>query len=368
MHEPAGAVNVGSGRPAPFPGPAGLDVLSDALRVVRASGALLLRGEFTAPWVLAAPDSSVIAKLVEPDGARLVILHVVAEGRCWIDAPGCERVVLEPGEIVLFPRGTSHLLGWEAAAPVPIAELLPAPPWVDLPVVSHGGGGARTRIVCCYLRCDHLLFNPFLDALPPVLHLRAHDAVGADWFRASVQYLITEASRGGPGCGALVSRLAELLFVESLRAQLSKHGETGWLAGLADPFVARALHALHADPAQGWTVAHLARTAGLSRSALMARFQRLLRQSPMQYLTLWRMQLAAQRLRGTEETLSAIAGAVGYGSEAAFSHAFKRATGVSPATWRRARRASPQNDPTAPARRPWAAFLAEPSRAAPRPG
>lgn len=325
---------------APAPGPAGLDVLSDALRVVRASGALLLRGDFSAPWALAAPESEAIARVVHPDGSRLVILHLVAEGRCWIRASGCDPVELEAGELVLFPRGHAHVLGWGDAAAVPVSALLPAPPWVDLPSLRLDGGGGATRIVCCYLRCDPLLFHPFLDGLPAVLRVRAEDAAAREWFRASVRYVAAEAARGGPGASALVARLTELLFLEAVRSHLWRMGpdEVGWLAALRDPWVSRALHALHARPAQGWSVAALAREVGLSRSALMARFRRLLSVSPMRYLALWRLQLASQRLHATADGLSEIATDVGYGSEVAFSHAFKRFTGVSPAAWRRARR------------------------------
>jgi AraC-like DNA-binding protein len=316
----------------------GLDVLSDALRVVRASGALLLRGEFHAPWTLAAPESSSIARLVCPGHARLVILHIVAEGECWVDVPKHERVVLSAGDLILFPQGQCHTLGFGEATPVPVSELLPPPPWAQLPVLRLGSAGAVTHIVCCYLRCDDALFNPLLDSLPPVLRVRASDAAGVEWVRSSVRYLVGEATRGAPGAGALAGRLTELLFVEVLRLHMSRlHArEVGWLAALRDRYVSRALAAFHARPEHTWTLAALARHVGLSRSALLDRFARLLDMSPMRYLTLWRLQLAAQRLQHASDSIGAIARSVGYGSEEAFGRAFKRFAGMSPGAWRHA--------------------------------
>lgn len=324
------------------PGPNGFDVLSDALRMVRASGALLLRGEFSAPWIVEAPESAAIARLVERPTARLVSLHIVAEGRCWVEVPGVDRISLDAGEVVLFPRGHGHRIGSGVASPMPVAQLVPPPPWTDLPVLRHGGDGAATRIVCCYLRCDDLLFNPFLDALPAVLAVRGGHDAAIDWFRASVRYIIAEASNAGPGSSALLSRLTELLFIEVLRIHIGglRKGEVGWFAALRDRFVSRALHAMHARPAHPWTVDELACRVGLSRSALMARFRRLLSQPPMRYLMLWRLQIAARRLHDTDDGIAEIAGAVGYGSEAAFSRAFKRFSGRSPADWRRVQRSA----------------------------
>jgi AraC family transcriptional regulator, alkane utilization regulator len=328
--------------PASPQAPAALVTLSDALRVVRASGALLLRGELSAPWTLAVPESAAMGRLVQAGGARVVFLHLVADGRCWVSLDGGEREVLEPGDAVLLPRGDAHLLGWGETAPVPIATVLPPAPSVEVPVLRWGGGGPLTRLVCCYLRCDDLLFNPFLDDLPPLLHLRAEDPSAAAWFRASANYIVAETGRSGPGCSVITGRLTELLFLEVLRVQMCRmaEGGVGWLAALCDEFVSRALQAFHAHPAHPWTLAAIARHVGLSRSAVVERFHRVLAQAPMQYLTAWRLQLAAHRLQATSHTLAAIASDVGYGSEAALSHAFKRATGVSPVAWRRSRRAT----------------------------
>lgn len=325
------------------PGPAGLDVLSDALRTVRSSGALLLRGEFSAPWALDLPEAAVVAPMIEPPGTSIVIMHLIAQGGCWVELAGGKRVTLATGDIVLLPRGERHAMGEGEATATPVAALMPPPPWIDLPVLRHGGGGEPTQIVCCYLRCDDLLFNPVLDNLPAMLHVHADAGAAVDWFQASVRYIIAEAAHAGPGTSCLVSRLTELLFIEVLRRHMLQMAsdEVGWFAALRDRYVARALQAFHSEAARHWTVEQLARHVGLSRSALMTRFNRLVGQSPMQYLTLWRLQLAAHRLAAGDDGLADVAAAVGYGSEEAFSRAFKRATGLSPAAWRSGRGGPP---------------------------
>lgn len=317
------------------------DVLSDALRVFRVTGAALLRGEFTEPWAWEAPPADAVAAMLHPGATRMMILHIVAEGSCWVEADGAGRVELNPGSLVGFPHGQAHRMGaGTGATPVPVAELFPPQPWAEPPMLRHGADGALTRIICVYLYCDELLFNPFLANLPPVLIVRSHEETAGRWLDASLRYLVVEAQDKRPGSGCLVARLTELLFIEILRhhiAELSGQG-TGWLAALGDRHLARALAACHSRPAHRWTAHELARQTGLSRSALVERFHRILHTSPMRYLALWRLQLAAQALQSTDKSITAITAEVGYGSEEAFSRAFKRASGQSPALWRRERR------------------------------
>ncbi len=329
------------------PGPAGSDVLSDALRVFRVTGAALLRGEFTAPWAWDAPPASALAELLHPGATRVMLLHIVAEGSCWVEAEGLPRRTLPEGSIVGFPLGDAHRMGaGEGAECVPVASLFPPPPWTELPVLHHGENGAMTRLVCVYLRCDELLSNPILSNLPALLVVPPGEEATSRWIEASVPYIIAEASAGRPGGACLVSRLTELLFIEILRRHIAslRGGGTGWLAALGARYLARALAVLHARPEHAWTVSGLARHTGLSRSALTQRFHHMLDTSPMRYLTLWRLQLGAQALQTTGKSLAAIAGEVGYGSEEAFSRAFKRDTGESPAAWRRVRRDTLDNN------------------------
>jgi AraC family transcriptional regulator, alkane utilization regulator len=323
----------------PVPGPGGTDVISDVLRVFRVHGAALIKGECMAPWAWETPPASAIAQLLHPGPTRIVIFHIIARGSCWAEVDGCQRVSLAEGDIVGFPHGHVHRMGNGSAEIVPVAPLLPPMPWLELPTVVHGGDGAPTQIVCVYLRCDDLPFDPIASGLPAMLVMRRDAGLEGSWFESNVQYLVREAREGRPGGANLIARLTEMMFVEILRLHMAALGErdVGLLAALNDRFVRRALTAIHARPLEAWTAETLAREAGLSRSALDQRFRRLLEMPPMRYLTVWRLQLAAQALLGGDGTVATAATAAGYGSVEAFSRAFHRSVGVSPAAWRRSR-------------------------------
>jgi AraC family transcriptional regulator, alkane utilization regulator len=314
------------------------DVLSDLLRVVRLTGAVLFRGELTAPWAFETMDSAHLAAMLLPGARRLVLFHVVAQGRCWIALPEGNPAPLATGDIVMLPYGDVHTMASERGQkPVSVAGLVKSTHWnAGLPIVAHGGGGERTRLICGFVHCDELLFNPLLKALPPLLHVRDPQMSDRSLLAATARNLIDEVDAAHAGSACVLQRLTELLFIETLRGHMATlHPEAiGWLGALNEPMVGRALQALHADPAHPWTVEALVRRLGTSRSVLATRFKRLLGESPMHYLTCWRLQLAAQRLRDGSETIAAIAAQVGYESEAAFNRAFKRQAGEPPAAWR----------------------------------
>jgi AraC-like DNA-binding protein len=304
-------------------------LLSDVLARVRLTGALFLKGEYSAPWAFDSPGHCVLAEMFSPDADRLIVFHVVRRGRLWISAGG-HHVDFEAGDLAILPSSHRHVMGSpELAEPVQIKELLPQTPWNTIPVLRHGGDGELTEMVCGYFRCDELLFNSFLRSLPPVIKIRPVGTAAA-----LLEAVLGRALEDGPGCGTAV-RLPELLLVEALRLYSADAPRaTGWLAATNDPIVSRALKLMHDDPVRDWTVDELSRAAATSRSVLGERFRALLGQSPMHYLVEWRMQLAASLLVGTELRLAAIAEKSGYGSEAAFSRAFHRHVGVSPAQWR----------------------------------
>jgi AraC-like DNA-binding protein len=316
-------------------------LIEEALRLVHLSSAVFLRGEFAAPWAFASLGPEEIPAAVCPGAERLVLFHIVLEGRCRVRLETGQEAFPGAGEAVVLPYSDRHVMGHPGGAtPVPIAQLLPPPPWTVMPVMRHGGGGTPTRILCGYLHCDDLLFHPLLRALPPLIHVRPATAPAAEWLRASARYAVDGASRGG-GHGA---RLPELLLVDCLRQYLEElpAARVGWLAALREPVVGRALSLLHAAPAEPWTVDRLARRVAASRSVLGARFAAALGVPPMRYLTQWRLQVASYLLRSTSATLAEIAGRVGYESEAAFSRAFKRELGVPPAAWRARPRQAPE--------------------------
>ena len=207
----------------------------------------------------------------------------------------------------------------------------------DVPQVRYGGGGELTRMVCGYLACDSSLFDTVLAALPRVMVVNMREGPGAQWLTSSIRFSISEAAGQRAGAGTVLAKLSELMFVEAIRRHIESlpPEQTGWLAGLRDRFVGKTLAMIHSKPAHPWTVEELAGAVGLSRSALADRFTALVGQPPMQYLTRWRLQLAANLLRAGTRNVASVAADVGYDSEAAFSRAFKRELGVAPAVWRR---------------------------------
>jgi AraC-like DNA-binding protein len=220
---------------------------------------------------------------------------------------------------------------------VSASDVIVPSPNGGLYAIRHGGDGDRTRLVCGFLGCDSVEGNLLISTLPRSLRLNAEEGSAAEWIRSTFQYAADEVATGRPGSETVLAKLSELLFVETVRryADTLPDDETGWLAGLRDLYVARALALFHRDIARSWTIDGLGREVGLSRSALGERFTRLIGMAPMHYLANWRMQVAAQKLRDGSESLAQIASTIGYESEAAFSRAFKKAFLTAPATWRR---------------------------------
>lgn len=314
-----------------------MDVLSDALRLIRLKGALFLHAEFGEPWCVAAPRGPILGRGVWPAHEQVAICHLVVEGRCWVTLGGSAPLALEAGDVVMLPQGHAHLLGSGVRhAPPSTADAV----HVELPKlarVRYGGDGAPTVVVCGWFAYDRNVASPVMAALPGVFRTNLRRRGSATWLEAAIRYAVEEAPSGRPGAGVVSDKLAEVLFVETLRGYIEDLPEsrTGWLAALRDTVVARSIGLLHERPAEAWTVASLARAANASRTVLAERFAALVGVPPMQYLTQWRISLAAHLLRGGTLSVSRIAEQVGYESEAAFSRAFKREYGLPPGAWRR---------------------------------
>jgi AraC-like DNA-binding protein len=306
-----------------------MDALSDVLRVAHLTGGVFLHADFTAPWCMAARVAPEHCAPALGPASHMILYHYVVEGELHIRVGGedGEDILLRAGDVVLLPRNDLHLVGSD----------LNLPSVAGSDIIHHGGGGKRTRMICGYLGCDSAEDNPVISTLPSLLKLDAEQGGAAEWIRSTFQYAADEVAAGRPGSETVLAKLSELLFVEAVRryAEGLPQGQTGWLAGLRDPHVARALALLHRDIARPWSVDDLSREVGLSRSALADRFIGLIGMPPMHYVASWRMQVATQKLRSTNASLAQIADLVGYGSEAAFSRAFKKAFGTAPATWRR---------------------------------
>ena len=317
-----------------------MDALSDVLRVAHLTGGVFLHADFFAPWCISARVAPEHCAPVLGPASHLIVYHYVVEGDLHIRVEGGdgEDLVIGAGEVVLMPRNDLHLMGSDLSLP-PVAgsDIIHPPKDGGLYSIHHGGAGRRTRMICGFLGCDSAKGNPVISTLPPLLKLNVEQGGAAEWIRSTFQYAAEEVAAGRPGSETVLAKLSELLFVEAVRryAEALPDGQTGWLAGLREPFVARALALLHGDITRHWTVDDLGREVGLSRSALADRFIRLIGAPPMHYLASWRMQVATQKLRNTNASLAQIADMVGYDSEAAFSRAFKKAFDAAPATWRR---------------------------------
>lgn len=306
------------------------DPLGEALHLLRLSGTFYCSPELTAPWGLEVP---------EMPGQMMLI--VMTEGSCHLELAGNDPLMLRPGQLVLLPSGKAVAL-----RSGPDADLQPL---FDIPAIRHtpyyetmvhGGGGATTRMTGGVLRVDHLVARRLIGILPEILVLDAQDAAPNSWLEGTLALLREEARFPRPGGETILTRLTDVLVVQVIRAWLDAEdaAETGWLAALRDPRLGRALAAVHAAPGDPWSVARLAREAGMSRSAFSAHFGRLLGETPMTYVQWWRIQCASEALQETRRPIAEIALDFGYESEAAFGRSFKRVTGATPGQLRRSAR------------------------------
>jgi AraC-like DNA-binding protein len=324
-----------------------MDAISEILSGVKLHGASFFSAEFSAPWGLSAPASSVMVDALAP-AAHLLLYHFVIDGRALARLTNGQSIDLGPGDVVVFPHGDAHEM---------TSVKGPKPPYPDygisskiksrdLSTLKAGGGGDTARFVCGYMACDPFISRPILSGLPPVFKVNIRTDRSGHWLEESILHLVEEANSGRVGSAAMLAKLSEALFVDTLRRYVAglPEQQVGWLAGARDPIVGKSLGLLHSQVAHPWTIAGLADAVGISRSALVERFTRYLSEPPMTYLTRWRLQLAARSLESTPRGVADIAGEVGYESEAAFNRAFKREFGRPPGKYRRDHKVSPANE------------------------
>jgi AraC-like DNA-binding protein len=317
------------------------DTLSEVLRAVRLQGAVFFSIDASAPWVVETPPLRDVQPHLMPGVDHVIEYHAVTKGSCWGGIVDGTPVRLEAGDIIVFPQGDAHVMssapgmrgGSDPAALAGVRQM-------RLPVtVTRAGGGDPAELICGFLGCDSRPFNPLLATLPRVIHV-PRQAAEESMLHQLVKLALAESQNKRSGGEAVLARLSELLFVEFVRRHLSTlpAENVGWLAGLRDEAIGRALGKLHDRPTRDWTLEDLAHEVGMSRSVLAERFTHFVGLPPMQYLAQWRMQLASSLLAGTSLSLAEVAEKVGYGSEAALSRAYKRWLGVAPAEWRRGKR------------------------------
>jgi AraC-like DNA-binding protein len=316
-----------------------MDPLSDLLRIVRLDGAFFYAVEAAEPWSAETVAAKELSPRIMPAAEHLISYHVLTEGRCYGGLIGEEQVELVPGDVIVFPHGDAHVMSSGPGIRVGRDVYRTAPSPYPFTLYLGDQGSRVTSFVCGFLGCDRRPFNPLLAALPRRMHMRG---MSNAWLGGLTRQLTDESRLGRAGADTVLTRLAEVMFIEVLRRYLDElpPGQTGWLAGLRDEVVGRALTLLHGRPGYPWTLAEVAREAASSRSSLAKRFAELVGQPPMQYLTQWRMQVAANHLAQSSAKVATIGAEVGYDSEAAFSRAFKKATGLAPGAWREVRRAA----------------------------
>jgi AraC-like DNA-binding protein len=318
-----------------------VDTLSDVLRAIRLKGAVFFAIDATAPWVAEAMPGAELGPYIMPGVEHVIEYHVITAGSCWGGIVDETPVRLETGDVIVFPQGDAHVMssapGMRGLIEHPILRSVQTSP-LPLAVKLDGGGPEGAQVICGFLGCDARPFNPLLAHLPRVMHLSRASGDGA--LEPIVRLALAESSVRRAGGGVVLSRLSELLFVEVVRRHLATlpPDQVGWLAGLRDESIGRVLEKLHERPAHDWSLEELGHEVGMSRSVLAERFTHFVGVPPIQYLAQWRMQLAATLLSDTTLGMAEIAEQVGYGSEAAFSRAYKRSVGAAPADWRRARR------------------------------
>ena len=327
-----------------------MDALSEVLKVVKLQGALFFNGEFSSPWSFCSPQSSSVAPYVAPDAGHVIIYHLLTKGRASARLVDGQRIDLEEGDIVIFPHGDAHFIENGASAKsVDMVKELTRIFSLGLKLSRQGGGGEVTRFVCGFMACEPRLSQVFLSGLPPVFKVSIRNDASGRWLENSIRFSVNENDASRAGGEAVLAKLSEVLFVETLRSYIAQlpAEQTGWLAGARDAEVGKTLALMHRKPGQPWTLASLAREAGLSRSVLAERFRHYLNETPMAYLTRWRLQLGAQMLASTNYPVAQIASEVGYESEAAFNRAFKRQFEHPPARfrnqWRSAHATGPAN-------------------------
>jgi AraC-like DNA-binding protein len=313
-----------------------IDPLSDVLRSVRLVGGVFLDARFTAPWCVTANMDAGDCAAVLAAPAQLIAYHVITEGRLLLSIPGEPSIEVRGGEVVLLPHNDGHVLAsGPGLEPVRAGSLIERAENGGLARIVHGGGGPATHVVCGFLATEER-HNPLISTLPRTLKIDLRQAASRDWIEASVRFAAGELAHGRLASSTVMSRLSEVLLVEAVREYAPAVGaaESGWLKGMSDPYVARALSLMHRDIGAPWSAGALAKEVALSRSAFMERFSGLVGIPPIRYLTACRLEMTRRQLRDTRKSVALLAREVGYTSEEAFSRAFKRAFGVSPARWR----------------------------------
>ena len=324
--------------PAPagsHPGPtddawAPADPLGEALHFLRMTGVVYANSELTAPWGVDLPAIP-----------GCIMFHVLTQGQCWLDTGDGEPIQLRPGEFTLVPHGAGHALADQLDSErkdffdLPVEQVSP-----HYEFLRYGGGGEETRLICGAVRFDHPAARELASLLPSVIHVQAWHSSESEWMQSTLRFMASEVAGRRPGGETVVTRLADILVIQAIRSWIAHNpdAQTGWLGALHDDRIGPSILYIQREPERDWTVESLASAVSMSRSAFASRFRELVGESPIEYLTRWRMHSAVTWLCEGDQTIAEMAMRLGYKSEAAFSRAFKRVIGDAPGQVRRAAR------------------------------
>ncbi|WP_394821460.1 AraC family transcriptional regulator [Pendulispora albinea] len=298
------------------------DAVADVLGVSFMRHALYKPLEAHAPWGVRIPH--------RPRAS----FYIVTRGSARIEVEGENVHVLSPGEVVFIPHGTAHAL--RDAADSKLQDVCDGALCPSLAPRRIGGRGSATSIVAGFFEVGSGHEPPLLQKMPALVVLSASEPTFGRWIEATLQLVLAESAAPGPASSMVLQCLADVLFVLALRsAEASGRRKASGIPALSEPRIYEALNLMHVHVAEPWTVMTLARRVNMSRSGFAARFTELVGEPPLQYLARWRVTRAAEMLRDTNEKVAAVANLVGYESLPAFSRAFKRWQGESPATFRR---------------------------------
>lgn len=314
-----------------------MDIISDVLNVVRLNGALFLNAEFGHPWKVSSPCGQDIAQAVMPNSDNVIVYHLVTHGQCFVSIDGEKELLLNEGDIVIFPHGDAHNIGSNLATmPIDMSAIIPTLLNPNLDLLKTPGESGTTNLICGWLAAEQNIINPLMNSLPRLLkvNIRQHDS--GKWLENSIIHAVDSASSVRAGAEAMTKKLAEILFLETLRFYMESlpDDQLSWLAGMKDKHVGKALSLIHAEPAKQWTVELLAQQAFVSRSVLAEKFKSFVGKPPMKYLARWRLAIAASLLQEGKKSIAWIIEEIGYESDTSFSRAFKKEFGVPPSGWR----------------------------------
>ncbi len=304
-------------------------LFADILRGVRLRSSIYFRPEFGAPWGVRIADHG-------------PVFHVLATGTCWLRSESLDQPLrLASCDLMIVTRSEAHVVSDDPATPdadfSDFFDLVKRQGSGTNAPFRVGGDGPTTRLVCGGMQFENGANNPVLAVLPPFLHVNGSEKGGHPWLRLTVEHILAELDSGAGGATEVVTRLADILFIQAVRAYFHENADTaqsGWLAAARDQQVGRALALLHARPDEHWTVDMLARRLATSRSSFADRFSELVGEPPLRYLSRLRIDAAARRLRSGDDKLSAVAADAGYESVSAFNRAFKRQVGMTPGEYR----------------------------------